>query len=37
MKLEIEVAGREEAAASLLEEVARTGRVSASAETSRPV
>jgi MGT family glycosyltransferase len=37
MKLEIEVAGREEAAASLLEEVARTGRVSASAETGKPV
>ena len=37
MKLEIEVAGREEAAASLLEEVARTGRVSASAEASRSV
>jgi MGT family glycosyltransferase len=37
MKLEIEVAGREETAASLLEEVARTGRVSAPAETSRPV
>jgi MGT family glycosyltransferase len=35
MKVEIEVGGREEAAASLLEEVARTGRVTTPAEPGR--